>query len=69
MRTHPLLKVPQLGHGQGIGLADDGDDIDARCEPSHEFDVDLSEAECSSRGESNIGCGQAGVLTHDLLVG
>ena len=40
-----LLGFSELGGGERIGLADDGDDIDTGRKAFHEFDVEFAEAE------------------------
>lgn len=42
-----LLGFGELGGSEGVGLADDGDDIDTGREAFHEFDVEFAKAERS----------------------
>lgn len=42
-----LLGLGELSGGEGVGFADDGDDVDTGGQTSHKFDVEFAEAEGS----------------------
>lgn len=42
--TNPLLEAFEFRRGQAVGLADDGDDVDARRQAAHQLDVHLAQA-------------------------
>jgi hypothetical protein len=44
MVIYSLLEVGELLGGQGVSLADDGDDVDSGAEALHQLNVDFSEA-------------------------
>lgn len=44
MVIYSLLEVGKLLGGQGVSLADDGDDVDSGAEALHQLNVDFSEA-------------------------
>lgn len=44
---YELLGLGELSGGEGVGFADDGNDIDTGGKTSHEFDVEFAEAEGS----------------------
>lgn len=47
-----LLRLGQLGGGQGIGTANDGDDVASGSEALHELNVELSQtSKCVSLGD------------------
>ena len=48
-----LLGLGQLGGREGVGAADDGDDVDAGGEPLHQLDVQLAEP-VSSAGSRSV---------------
>lgn len=50
-----FLALRQLERSQGVGLADDGNDIDARREAAHEFDVELTETMACTIQSTNTG--------------
>lgn len=49
---HSLLESVKLVRGEGVRLADDGDDVDAGGEAAHELDVEFAETVRESKGES-----------------
>lgn len=44
--TYPLFERSELGRGQGVRLSNDGDNIDSRRKPTHELDIQFSQARC-----------------------
>jgi hypothetical protein len=49
MRSYPLLKRLQFLRDQGISLADDGNNINTRREPSHQLDIHFPQTSFSVR--------------------
>ena len=47
IRSYPLLETAKLSWGQRVSLANDRDDIDARRQAAHQFDIHFPQANAS----------------------
>ena len=54
-RTYAGLEGNELGRGERVSLANDGDDVDTRREAAHELNVKLAEAEWRKSGACQLG--------------
>jgi hypothetical protein len=62
--TYPLLELEQISGAQGVGLGNDGDQVDARAQLLHDLDVERLQG--VARGADEV---QAGVDAQVDLVG
>lgn len=52
LQHYSLLKVGKLFGGQGVSLADDGDDVDSGAEALHQLEINFSEANIEQKMEA-----------------
>lgn len=52
MQHYSLLEVGKLFGGQGVSLADDGDDVDSGAEALHQLEINFSEANIEQKMEA-----------------
>ena len=52
LQHYSLLEVGKLFGGQGVSLADDGDDVDSGAEALHQLEINFSEANIEQKMEA-----------------
>ena len=53
--TYSMLKSSKIGRTQGIGLGDDGDQVDSRAQAFHDFDI--QGFQCMAGGSDKVEAG------------
>lgn len=66
---HSLLEIAELAGGEGVGLADDGDDVNAGREAAHKLNVELAKAAQHSTSQQRQGEGFEENVENERMTG